>query len=345
MGEKIQVKSTNGNEKLAAQIDEIYAKIDFIENLLNDLKPAFEKISKDIQPTIKDLREKFERDESLELVKKVGDNIPTFLTLMNLMDTVKGMIEDLAPVIEKISRDAHPTIKDLRERFEREETLELVKKVGDNIPTFLTLINLIGTVKGMLEDIAPVIEKISSDAHPTIKGLRERYEREETLELIKKVGDNIPTFLTLINLMDTAKGMIEDIAPVMGKISKDTMPTVNMLRESFEKEETLELLRKTGENITTFNKLMDFLNKFEKTGTLDFTLENVLTSEMNCLIKGMEKCAVISMKHIMENPIKPGIKNVISAMRDPEVQKGLLMMTIFAKNLSQGMSEAIKECK
>jgi uncharacterized protein YjgD (DUF1641 family) len=32
-------------------------------------------------------------------------------------------------------------------------------------------------------------------------------------------------------------------------------------------------------------------------------------------------------------------------MRDPEVQKGLLMMTIFAKNLSQGMSEAIKECK
>jgi uncharacterized protein YjgD (DUF1641 family) len=63
------------------------------------------------------------------------------------------------------------------------------------------------------------------------------------------------------------------------------------------------------------------------------------------MIKGMEKCAVISMKHIMENPIKPGIKNVISAMRDPEVQKGLLMMTIFAKNLSQGMSEAIKECK
>jgi uncharacterized protein YjgD (DUF1641 family) len=229
MGEKIQVKSTNGNEKLAAQIDEIYAKIDFIENLLNDLKPAFEKISKDIQPTIKDLREKFEGDESLELVKKVGDNIPTFLTLMNLMDTVKGMIEDFAPVIEKIS--------------------------------------------------------------------------------------------------------------------KDTMPTVNMLRESFEKEETLELLKKTGENITTFNKLMDFLNKFEKTGTLDFTLENVLTSEMNCMIKGMEKCAVISMKHIIENPIKPGIKNVISAMRDPEVQKGLLMMTIFAKNLSQGMSEAIKGCK
>jgi uncharacterized protein YjgD (DUF1641 family) len=287
MGEKIQVKSTNGNEKLAAQIDEIYAKIDFIENLLNDLKPAFEKISKDIQPTIKDLREKFERDESLELIKKVGDNIPTFLTLMNLMGTVKGMLDDLAPVIEKISRDAHPTIKDLRERF----------------------------------------------------------EKEETLDLIKKVGDNIPTFLTLMNLMDTVKGMIDDLAPVMGKISKDTMPTVNMLRESFEKEETLELLRKTGENITTFNKLMDFLNKFEKTGTLDITLENVLTPEMNCMIKGMEKCAVISMKHIMENPIKPGIKNVISAMRDPEVQKGLLMMTIFAKNLSQGMSEAIKECK
>src|SRR3989304_178362 len=269
MEKKNLPQPTDTIERMAAKIDEIYDRLNFIETLMSDLGPGLGKVAKDLSPTIKDLRELYEKDETLELIMKVGDNIPTFLTLLNLMGTVKGMLEDLAPAIQKISKDTQPTIRDLREKFEKDETLELIMKVGDNIPTFLTLLNLMGTVKGMLEDLAPAIQKISKDTQPTIRDLREKFEKDETLELIMKVGDNIPTFLTLLNLMGTVKGMLEDLAPAIQKISKDTQPTIRDLREKFEKDETLELIMKVGDNIPTFLTLLNLM------GTVKGMLEDL----------------------------------------------------------------------
>src|SRR3989304_2651358 len=455
MEKKNLPQPTDTIERMAAKIDEIYDRLNFIESLMSDLGPGLGKVAKDLSPTIKDLRELYERDETLTLIKKVGDNIPTFLTLLNLMGTVKGMLEDLAPAIQKISKDTQPTIKDLREKFEKDETLELIMKVGDNIPTFLTLLNLMGTVKGMLEDLAPAIQKISKDTQPTIRDLREKFEKDETLELIMKVGDNIPTFLTLLNLMGTVKGMLEDLAPAIQKISKDTQPTIRDLREKFERDETLELIMKLGDNIpvfvmlqdllgkpeihdfilktienikifrglgdmlsvfqnfmnfltdakpfvdvvkeklgrtetfelvlratdnipmlatlmelsgkqevhdfivktlenikifrglgdmlSVFDNLMNFLQELNKAKTIDYTTKILLSKEINYLIIGMDKCIFNAMKDIKENPIKPGIKNLISAVRDPEVQKGILIMTKFAKWLPGSLSEAEKE--
>ncbi|MCL0083104.1 DUF1641 domain-containing protein [Thermodesulfovibrionales bacterium] len=280
MAEKLMVSSTNGNEKMAMQIDEIYTKLNAIESFMADLTPAIEKISKDTMPTIGELREKYERDETLDLIKKVGDNIPTFVTMLGLMENAKGLLEDLTPTIEKISKDTMPTIGELRER----------------------------------------------------------YERDETLELIKKVGDNIPTFVAMLGLMENAKELLEDLAPTMEKILKDVNPTVNMLRESFEKDELLEVLQKTGENIDTFNKLLGFLSEFDKSGTLDFTLENMLKKEMDIMIKGMQSCVVKTMCDFIERPVKPGMGKIISAMRDRDVQRGILLMLSLAKNMSQCIS-------
>ncbi|MEW6003066.1 MAG: DUF1641 domain-containing protein, partial [Nitrospirota bacterium] len=289
------------------------------------------------------LRESFERDETLQLIKKIGDNMPTFLALLDTMEAVKGMIEDFTPSIGKISKEIMPTINMIRESFERDETLKLVKKVGDNIPTFLTVLDTMEAVKGMIEDFSPSIGKISKEIMPTINMIRESFERDETLKLINRVGQNIPTFLSLLDVLEAAKGMAEDFAPSIGKISKEIMPTINMIRESLEKEEVLELIQRTGENIGTLNKLMGFLNRFDKSGILDFTLENVLAKETGFMIKGLQDGVAKTMRHVVEKPIEPGFKNIFSAMRDPEVQKGILMMTMLARNMSLSMTEAIRE--
>jgi uncharacterized protein YjgD (DUF1641 family) len=199
------------------------------------------------------------------------------------------------------------------------------------------------SMKGLTEDLTLAVGKISKELSPTIKDLREIYERDETLTLVKKAGENIPTFLTLLDLMETMKGLAEDLTPAVSKISKEMTPSITMLRESFEKDELLDLLQKTGENINTFNKLLDFLNKFDKSGTLDYTLENISTREIDIMLKGMQTTAAKTMKQFMESPPKPGLGNLIKAMRDPEVQKGILFFTAFAKNLTQCMSETIQE--
>jgi uncharacterized protein YjgD (DUF1641 family) len=213
MSDTPKLKPSNGDKEMAAQIDEIYSKFHMIENLLSDFTPALEKISKDLQPTIRDLRERYERDETLDLIKKVGDNIPTFLQLLDMMKIAKGMMEDMMPAVDKITHDAQPVIKDMRERFERDETLDLIKKVGDDIPIFLILLDLLG----------------------------------------KK--------------------------------------------------------------------------------------------EMDYLVRGIDKCAITAMQDIVSNPVKPGIKNLIAAVMDPEVQRGLIMLTKFAKYLPKSLEAAIQETK
>lgn len=311
MAEKPTLKPSNGDEKMAAQVNEIYSKFHMIENLLADLSPALEKISKDLHPTIKDLREKYERDETVELIRKVGDNIPTFLQLFDMMKIVKGLLADMMPAVEKIADDASPVIKDMRERFEREETLDLLKKVGDNIPLFLQLMNLIPVGKGLVEDMLPAVDKITHDVSPTITQLREKYEREETLEMIMKLGDDIPVLIILLDLLG--------------------------------KQEIPGMLNKLGEQMAMFEKLVDFLDEFGKTGILDVVTKLMVSKEMNFMIRGIDKCAITALQDIRSNPVKPGIKNLITAVMDPEVQKGLLILTKFAKYLPMSLAEAQKE--
>jgi uncharacterized protein YjgD (DUF1641 family) len=251
------------------------------------------------------------------------------------MRAVKGLIEDLAPVPDKIAKETLSTVRELRERFEKDETLTLIKRIGDNIPTFVELLDTMRAVKGLIEDLAPVPDKIAKETLSTVRELRERFEKDETLTLIKRIGDNIPTFVELLDTMRAVKGLIEDLAPVPDKIAKETLSTVRELRERFEKDETLQLVQKTGENINAFNKLLDCLAAFDKSGDLDFMLENVQAKETRDLIKGMEKCAVKTMQQVMEKPIKPGLSKLIFAMRDPEIQKGLLFLTTFARNIPQ----------
>ncbi len=287
MEKKTHKAPSNGTEKMAYQIDEIYNRLNLIENLIGDLMPGLQKIPVEMRETVRELREKFEKDETLKLIKEVGDNIPTFVSLLEVMGAVKGMFEDVYPAIEKVSKEIRPTVSDLRERF----------------------------------------------------------EKEETLALMKQLGDNIPTMVSLLNIMEAMKGLVEDLTPATGKIIKEVLPTVNMLRESLEKEEVIDLLKKTGDNIPTFAKLLGFLEEFNRRGDLDYTLENALAKETEYMMKGMEKCAVRTMQQLMEEPLKPGLGRLIAAMWNKEVQKGILLMTTFARNIPQCMSETIEESK
>jgi uncharacterized protein YjgD (DUF1641 family) len=369
MSEKPTIKPSNGDEKMAAQINEIYSKFHMIENLLSDLAPALGKIAKDTHPHIKDLREKFERDETLDLIKKVGDNIPTFLELFDMMKVVKGMMTDLMPAVGKIADDASPVIKDMRERFEREETLSLLMKVGDYIPTFLELFDMMKVVKGMMADLMPAVGKIADDASPVIKDMRERFEREETIQLLMKVGDNIPFLVQVMGMMDIAKGLMIDLAPAIGKITHDVSPTITQLREKYEREETLEMIMKLGDDIPVliilldllgkeeipgmlnkiggllpvFDKLVDSVNDLNKSGSLNTVAKMLSYKDVSYLIGGVDKCLVSAMADIKTNPVKPGITNLISAVMDPEVQKGLLILMKFAKYLPKSLSEAMRE--
>ncbi|MBF0567848.1 DUF1641 domain-containing protein [Candidatus Magnetominusculus dajiuhuensis] len=192
-------------------------------------------------------------------------------------------------------------------------------------------------------DVMPGIEKAIREINSTINDLRIRFERDETLQLLKSIGDNIPTFVELLKVMKAFKGFAEDVFPASDKMVKELTPAINTLRYAYEKDETLELLQKTGDSIPIFIKLIDFLMVFDKSGDLDFTLKTAFSKETEFMIKGMEKCAVRTMQQLIENPLKPGLKSIFAALKDPEVQKGFVLMTTFARNMPQCMLETVEE--
>ncbi|KJR40774.1 protein of unknown function DUF1641 [Candidatus Magnetoovum chiemensis] len=401
MSKKDAGTSGNGSTKIAAQLTDINRRLQTVENLINDLLPGLEKIPKEINDTLNDLRQKFEKPETLELIKKVGDNIPVFIELLDVTKAVRGLAADLQHMPQNVTKELTNTINELRIKYEKDETLELIKKVGDNIPLFIELLDVTKAVKGLADDLQHMPQHVTKELTDTINELRIKYEKDETLELIKKAGDNIPLFIEMLDMMKVvkglvtdlshtpqnitneltetindlriryekeetltlikkfadiipttielldvftaAKGLFDDVLPATDKIVKELTPTINMFRENFEKDALLELLRKTGASIETFNKIMDFLIRFEKSGDLDATLETASAKETEYLMRGMEKCAVRTMRELMEKPLKPGFRTIFSAMRDPEVQKGFVLMTTFARNMPQCMLETIEE--
>jgi len=56
---------------------------------------------------------------------------------------------------------------------------------------------------------------------------------------------------------------------------------------------------------------------------------NILKSTITCVSK--------TIQHHAAQPPKPGIINLLAALRDPEVQSGLIFMTTLAKNMHQCM--------
>ncbi|MBF0539248.1 MAG: DUF1641 domain-containing protein [Nitrospirae bacterium] len=349
MSKKATLAASNGGdkaamqEKMAMQIDEIYSRLKLVEDLYHDIMPALEKIPKEINSTLNELRIKFERDETLALIKALGDNIPTFLEMIKTMEGFIGFFKDAHPAAEKVVRELTPTINSMRYVFEREETLALIQKTGENIPTFLEMLKTMECFIGMFKDVYPATEKIIKELTPTINSMRYAFEREETLELIQKTGENIPIFLEMLKTMEFAIGMFKDVYPATEKIMKELTPTINSMRYAFEKDETLTLLQKTGENIPTFIKLLDFLAQFEQSGGLDYAFKSASVKETEYMIKGMEKCAVRTMQQLMERPLKPGMKSLFSSLMDPEVQKGFVLLTTFARNMPQCMLDTISE--
>ena len=149
----------------------------------------------------------------------------------------------------------------------------------------------------------------------------EGFERDETIELLKKVGDSLPVFIELLDTMNAMIGMVKDFDPAIEKISKEVMPNVTALRTSLEKEEVLLLMQKFGDNIDSFNKVMDLMNRLQESGNLD------------CMLNFAEGfCDTVSCVDL-KDPKKLGIFGALSALTSGEVRKSLGIMIEIAKNL------------
>ncbi len=66
-------------------------------------------------------------------------------------------------------------------------------------------------------------------------------------------------------------------------------------------------------------------------------VEEVSASHITDILRSSTTCVTQTIQQFATNPPKPGLKNLITTMRDPEVQSGMMFMATLAKNMHKCM--------
>lgn len=225
--------------------------------------------------------------------------------------------------------------------------------------------------EAFLKDFEPNVEKITHEINPNVVALRERYETDNTMTLLKKAGDSLPVFIELLDIMNAMWGMMKDFAPAIDNISKEITPNIKILRESLEKDETLHVIQKVGENMGLMASVLDEFSDpnsrlSKMTKSVEMVYNNIgdeeidrlginiliaidifnraMSPEVVTVVHGMIDTVVACQKQYQEGgPKKIGMFNYVSVMRDPDIQMSVGFMTSFLKNLNVCLEKARQE--
>ncbi len=238
-------------------------------NLIEELKDV--KIAEEVQDSIKEFREKFEREEVLVLLRKLGDILPKLPQMLDDLLTIYNLIDDLRNVLPELEKEAMPTISELRERFEREEVLDIIKKLGDFLPRLPNTIDNLLALYEIIDDLK--LLELDKDELDKLKSSLEKINRDEFINLVEKLIESIPVLSRTIDIAIelNKSGMIDFIA----KLPKTLEPMSKKLSDKAIEDigESLSILARTAkpELATIVSKVSDTLLNIEpkKVGLID----------------------------------------------------------------------------
>jgi len=191
--------------RVAANADDLVALLDLlvaVRGLSNDLVPeAREAVAENREP-LADLRESLEREETLVLLQRVGDNADTLADLLDVLDVTRDLAAELGPELKTVAVENRSDIEALRLAFEREETLTLLRRLGHNTDTFLDLLTLLDATGDVLADLAPDDDADLARLEADLERLEAAFERETTLSALETLGENMETVVGLGYLLE-----------------------------------------------------------------------------------------------------------------------------------------------
>jgi uncharacterized protein YjgD (DUF1641 family) len=159
-------------------------------------------------------------DES-ELARAIEENEAELAELLRLLAATEGLAEDLAPELREAARENREPIRELRTAFEREETLVLLQKVGEESETLVELLDVLAASKELSDDLVPELRVAIRENREVIERARYSLEREETLVLLERLGDNADTLAELLELLDATHELAMDLAPELREVARE----------------------------------------------------------------------------------------------------------------------------
>ena len=165
-----------------------------------------------------------------ELVAKIEANADDLAELLDLLDATQGLAEELVPELVEVTRENREPIEELRMAFEKEETLVLLQRVGESSEELVELLDLLEVSQGLVEDLLPELIVVARENRETVERLRYAFEKEETILLLERLGQNTDVLLEHVELLEVTKDLADDLVPEGIDLARENRKPIAELR-------------------------------------------------------------------------------------------------------------------
>ena len=267
-----------------------------------------------------------ERDsEDLDaLVDKIDDNAEDLIALLDALDATQGLAEELVPELTDVARDNREPLRELRMAFEREETLVLLQKVGNNSERLVELLDVLEVSVGLTEDLTPELVTVVRENRATVERLRTAFEKEETVVLLERLGENADALIELLELLNVTRGLADDLVPEFTDVARNNREPIADLRMAVEgftdarRERETPDMYELGRNVEGLVALTETAAQPEVVNSLDAGLSAFMDET---------------------KPKKLGPFGLLAALRDDDVQQSLGVLVEAARRMARANDE------
>jgi len=196
------------------------------------------------------------------LAARVEANADDLVALLDVLVAVRGLGEDLAPELRSAAAENREPLADLRVALEREETLVLLERVGENADALADLLDLLSVAQDLSADLVPELRAVAAENRGDLAALRVAFEREETLVLLRRLGENTDTFLDLLAVLEVTGDALADVVPEHDAELRALQADVERVAAAFDRETTVDAAVRLGENMDTVAGLTALLEGF-----------------------------------------------------------------------------------
>ncbi|MGM0591934.1 MAG: DUF1641 domain-containing protein [Halobacteriota archaeon] len=169
-------------------------------------------------------------DDQTELARALEENDEELAELLRMLATTEELAADLAPELREAVRENREPIRELRLAFEREETLVLLGKVGDEADTLVELLDVLVAAKDLSDGLVPELRVAIQENREVIERLRNVLESKETLALLEQLGENAETLGEMLELLDAANDLAMDLTPELRTVAQENRNVIRDLR-------------------------------------------------------------------------------------------------------------------
>lgn len=185
-------------------------------------------------------------------------------------------------------------------------------------------------VDDLVSDLSIIGKDIYDTAVVELETRQVQMDPEEMKLLMIKLVKNIPTFLKMIDMLESITDLVKDATPMVNEMIIDFTRKLN----EFEQKGYFEFARETGK---VADKIVTSCSP-EDIRTLSYSIPSILSiaknvtkpETLNSIGKVVEVFGNLDMSKTQEY----SIWRIMKEMNSPEIRKGMTFMITFLKNLN-----------